>query len=151
MKKTFMTFAAIGFSFSVAFAQSAPVENSPSVSLTEQAAVSQPEENDRKEVEMEALPEAVQKSFSSGQYREWHVLAIYETTPESGTGVIYEFQLAQPGNTAEATSSANNELAGIEKEQVSVRQPDFILQLDQEGFILEEKEAEEINKEEQEG
>ncbi len=146
MKKTFMTFVAIGFGFSVAFAQSAPVENNPSILQSEQATVAQQEENGRKEVEMETLPEEVKQSFANGQYKEWQVLAIYETKSESAEGLIYEFELAQPGNTAEATSSANNELAGIDKEQVSVRQPDLILQLDQKGFILEEKEPEEMNK-----
>lgn len=151
MKKTFMTFAAIGFSFSVALAQSAPVENSPLASEMEQAAQMPQEEKDRKKVELEALPKAIQESFASGQYREWQVLGIYETVPESGNGVIYEFELGQPGNTAETTSSANNELAAIDKELVSVRQPDLILQYDQDGFILEEKEPEEIKKEAQEG
>lgn len=142
MKKTLMTFAAIGFSFSVAFAQSAPVETNPSVTQTEQTAVSPQTENDRKEVKMEALPEAVEQSFSNSQYKEWQVLAIYETKPESGDKVVYEFELAQAGNTAEEASTADDELNAIEKEQVSVRQPDFILQLDQEGNIVKEEEQE---------
>lgn len=138
-----MTFVAVGFGVSVAFAQTTPTQEDQSTIQTEQTTEIQETQQDRRLVEMSALPLAVQESFTSGDYSEWQVLAIYETSSESAEGLVYEFELAQAGEAAGAVEGTNDELAGVETERVSERQPDLILALDENGKILEEKNPDE--------
>lgn len=153
MKKTFLTLAAIVFGFSVSFAQT--VE--PSAAPQEEAAQEQTlpaedmaeVEQGRTEVEMAALPVAVQDAFKNGQYSDYEVLAIYEVAAEEGDatateGSVYEFELAQQGEATEATETEATELEGVETENVNVRSADVILQIDENGQVIEEKSADEM-------
>lgn len=134
-----MTFVAVGFGVSIAFAQTTPTQEDQSTIQTEQTTEIQDAQldQDRRKVEMSELPLAVQESFTNGDYSEWQVLAIYEKPSESGEGSVYEFELAQ------ASEAETTELEGIETERVSERQPDLILSLDEKGEILEEKNPDE--------
>lgn len=142
MKKIFLTLVAVGFGVSVSFAQTTEteVETQEDVQL-EQAEPSvnmYQDEQGRTQVEMASLPSAVQEAFKNGQYSEMEVLAIYEVSDENAEGTVYEFELAQQAEEAETT-----EIEGLETENVSARQPDLILQIDENGQVIEEKEAEE--------
>lgn len=148
MKKTFLTFVAVGFGVSVAFAQTAPVEAQETevqgtevqVEAEAQAteAISQ-EAQERTKVEMSALPVATQVAFKNGDYSELEVLAVYEVAPEEGAeGKVYEFELAQESQASETT-----EIDGVEMEKVSERQPDVILAIDENGQIVKEEKLDE--------
>ena len=163
MKKTFLTFIAVGFGFSVAFAQTTPTqENQQEAQVqTEQTVVNQGEQ-ERRQVEMSELPQATQDAFKNGQYSEMEVLAVYEVTSKAETDVamtkeqrtLYEFELAQAqAQTEEAIDAGTTDdgLAGIETERVSELQPDIILQIDENGEVVKEKNLDEMdNKEEKE-
>lgn len=137
-----MTFVAVGFGVSVAFAQTTPTQEDQSTIQTEQSTEIQDaqQDQDRRLVEMSELPLSVQESFTNGDYSEWQVLAIYEKSSETGEGSVYEFELAQAG---EAYGETEDGLEGVETERVSERQPDLILALDENGEILEEKNPDE--------
>lgn len=142
MKKTFLTLVAVGFSFSVAFAQTETVET-PQPETQEQTAPAEEmtaQEEGRTEVEMAALPVAVQDAFKNGQYSNYEVLAIYEVSAESTEavateGTVYEFELAEKAGAAETTEVDGVEL---ETEKVSERQPDVVLFIDENGQVIEE-------------
>lgn len=142
-----MTIVAVGFGVSVAFAQTTPTQEDQSTIQTEQTTEIQEAEQGRRSVEMSELPLAVQEAFTSGEYSEWQVLGIYEKSSETAEGLVYEFELAQASEATEAAEGANDELAGVETERVSVRQPDLILQLNENGEILEEKDPDELEEE----
>jgi hypothetical protein len=153
MKKTFLTFIAVGFGFSVAFAQTAPTEESQQGIQTEQTQVAEQGEANKKKVEMSELPQAVQDAFSNGQYSDLQVLAIYELSPEpaadpaidtESAAAVYEFELAkaEEGEAADA-GTTDDGLAGVETERVSERQPDIVLQIDENGQVVEEKDLDE--------
>lgn len=143
-----MTIVAVGFGVSVAFAQTTPTQEDQSTIQTEQTTEIQEAEQGRRSVEMSELPLAVQEAFTNGEYSEWQVLGIYEKSSDSAEGLVYEFELAQASEAAEAAAEgANDELAGVETERVSVRQPDLILQLNENGEILEEKDPDELEEE----
>ncbi len=150
MKKTFLSLVAMGFGVSVAFAQTAPAEIESTGTQTTEEVQEQPMENvaeaeaekDRKKVEMSALPVATQVAFQNGDYSEHEVLAVYEVAAEEGSEAkIYEFELAK-----EAQGSGTSEIEGVEIEKVSERQPDVILQIDENGQLVEEKNMDEEEK-----
>lgn len=149
MKKTFLTLAAIVFGFSVSFAQTVEPAAAPQEEAQEQTLPANDmaeAEQGRTEVEMAALPVAVQDAFKNGQYSDYEVLAIYEVSAEEADatateGTVYEFELAQQ---AEATETEATELEGVETENVSVRSADVILQIDENGQVIEEKSADEM-------
>ena len=159
MKKTFLTLIAVGFGFSVAFAQIAPAETNQDIQTpTEQSEVNQGEQ-DRRQVEMSALPQETQDAFNNGAYSDFQVLAIYEIAPKAKDVasmtdkiIIYEFELAQTeGNTHAGASDAvttDDGLAGVETERVSARQADIILQIDEKGLVVKEKNLDEMDKQE---
>ena len=147
MKKTFLTLVAVGFGVSVSFAQTTAPEQGAELEQnqvqTEQADNIYQQDENRKEVEMSEVPVAVQDAFKNGQYSSYEVISIYEKEAEEGKK--YEFELAQ-SNAAENTEtevSTEDGMAGIETERVSDRQPDVIVYFDENGQLLEEKEAEE--------
>lgn len=142
-----MTFVAVGFGVSVAFAQTTPTQEDQTTIQTEQTTEIQAAEQDRRLVELTELPLAVQEAFTTGDYSEWQVLAIYETSSETAEGPVYEFELAQA--TEAAVEGESEELAGIEKERVSDRQPELILAIDENGEVLEEKNPDENELEKQ--
>ena len=150
MKKTFLTLVAIGFGMSVALAQTTETEveapqQDVQLEQTESPEAMAQDEQTRTEVEMAELPVAVQDAFKNGQYSNWEVLAIYQVEAEAGEateateGLVYEFELAQ--NSEEAV---NTEIEGVEVEEVSNRQPDLILQIDESGQVIEEKSTDEM-------
>lgn len=126
MKKTLMTFVAVGFGVSVAFAQvtgtpqegeqqDTDLQNTEYNQQDQQNQYAQDEEGKRR-VEMSELPMEVQQAFRDSEYNNWEVLAIYEmkdeqSTEEIGTtgtetdsemgqqdqGVTYAFELAENG------------------------------------------------------
>ena len=154
MKKTFLTFVAVGFGVSVAFAQTAPAEvqetevQSQTEAIAPEAEVQAEEvmENavaqeakERTKVEISALPLATQVAFKNGEYSELEVLAVYEVAAEEGTeGKVYELELAQKGEASEST-----EIEGVEVEKVSDRQPDMILAIDENGQVVKEEKLDE--------
>lgn len=146
MKKTLMTFVAVGFGVSVAFAQTAPAEaNAQDIQAqTEQtAAVSQGEQEKRK-VELSELPQETQDAFKNGAYSDLQVLAIYETTSAPVKAKVYEFELAKAGEASSEAGSATAEgMSGVETEQVSERQPDIILHIDENGEVIKEENLDE--------
>lgn len=140
MKKTFLTFVAVGFGVSVAFAQTAEPadvqQQEPQEQVQSAETMVQAEES-RREVEMTTLPAAVQEGFQNGQYSDMEVLAIYEVTAEDGTeATIYQFELAE--------ASESTEMEGVETENVSNRQADLLLHIDENGQVVEEKKADEL-------
>jgi hypothetical protein len=147
MKKTLMTFVAVGFGVSVAFAQTAPAETNQQdiQTQTEQTATINQDEQDRRKVELSELPQEAQDAFKNGQYSDLQVLAVYEIKPESAEeATVYEFELAQAqAEEATDTGTTNDGLAGVETEQVSERQPDIILQIDENGEIKKEENLDE--------
>lgn len=156
MKKTFLTFVAVGFGVSVAFAQTAPAEAQDAEVQTQTEAAAAPEAEveaeeatetiaagdearERTKVEMSALPLATQVAFKNGEYSELEVLAVYEVAAEEGAeGKVYEFELAQEGETSEPA-----EIEGVEVEKVSDRQPDMILAIDENGQVVKEEKLDE--------
>jgi hypothetical protein len=146
MKKTFLTFIAVGFGFSVAFAQTTPTqENQQDTQIQTEQTVANQGEKDRRQVEMSELPQEAQDAFKNGQFSDLQVLAVYEITPASaGEATVYEFELAQ-GQAEEATDAGTTDdgLAGVETEQVSERQPDIILQIDENGQVVKEENMDE--------
>jgi hypothetical protein len=152
MKKTFLTIIAAGFGFSVAFAQTTPIEeNQQEAQVQTEQTVANQGEKDRRQVEMSELSQEAQDAFKEGQYSDLQVLAVYEITSESAeAATVYEFELAQAqaGEAADA-GTTDDGLAGIETEQVSARQPDIILQIDEKGQVVKEENLDEMNKEEE--
>ena len=141
MKKIFLTLVAVGFGVSVSFAQATETQvetpqQDAQMEQTQPADNMAQEEQGRTEVEMAAVPTPVQDAFKNGQYSDMEVLAIYEIAGAEGT--VYEFELA------DAAGAENNELEGVETENVSARQPAVILQIDENGQVIEEKNAEEV-------
>ena len=144
MKKTFLTFLAVGFGVSVAFAQTEISVDEPQADAQleqmEPSVHMYQDHESRTKVEMAALPAATQEAFQNGQYSDMEVLAIYEVPAESGTeATVYEFELVQKTDGAEAT-----EMEGVEIEKVNDRQPDLILVIDENGQVVEEKQADEV-------
>lgn len=147
MKKTFLTLVAVGFGVSVSFAQVTPVEETQNeAEVVEQTDIYQ-EQNGREQVEMAELPTAVQDAFKNGQYKDMEVLAIYKT-PATAQGTaegdfVYEFEVASANEAAQAEGEMTETgMEGIEKEQVSARQPELVLAYDQNGQLIEEKQPE---------
>ncbi len=162
MKKTFLTFVALGFGLSVAFAQeTTPVEEGQEGIQVEQNDATMAQEQDgRKQIEMYELPVAVQDAFKNGQYKDYEVLAIYEVSAEDQQGaegemqaaegeavqqgVKYEIELASEGETYGNEEAVEEEgMEGVETERVSARQPDVILQFDENGQLIKEEQPEE--------
>ena len=145
MKKIFLTLVAVGFGVSVSFAQTTEteVEAQPQDAQLEQT---QPADNmyqdeqARTEVDMASLPSAVQDAFKTGQYSEMEVLGIYEASEAGAEGTVYEFELAQ--KSEEGVEAP--EMEGVETETVSERQPDLTILIDENGQVIEEKQAEEV-------
>lgn len=135
MKKTFMTFLALGFACSVSFAQEAtPAENTTQKPV-EQKEVKAPQQDARKQVKMEELPAAVKQAFTNGEYKDMEVLAIYiEPATETAKAAVFEFELAKSAPEA----AAGEEVADLEIERVSNRQPDVVLFIDENGKLLKE-------------
>ena len=83
MKKAFLTFIAVGFGFSVAFAQTTPTqENQQEVQVQTEQSVANQAEQDKRQVEMTKLPQEAQDAFNNGQYSDMQVIAIYEKTSD---------------------------------------------------------------------
>lgn len=143
MKKTFLTFLAVGFGFSVAIAQTAEPAATDQAETMEQAqpaADMTQTQAGRTETELANTPAAVQDAFNNGAYSEMEVLAVYEINGDAGTeAVVYEFELAPKAEGAEAT-----ETEGLETEKVSNRQPAVILYIDENGQVTEEKQPDEM-------
>ena len=151
MKKIFLTFLAVGFGFSVAFAQTAPAQENQQEAQdqTKQSLAAQGEQ-DKRQVEMNELPQEAQDAFNNGQYSDMQVIAIYEknSDPKKDAAMtteqktIYEFELAQAEEGTEA-GTTDDGLAGVETERVSARQPDIILQIDENGEVVKEENLDE--------
>lgn len=151
MKKTIMTFVAVGFSFSMAFAQAgAPVQNKPQdIAVQEQQAVNAGQEQTKKqEVRMKDLPLAVQEAFKEGEYSQMEVLAIYLKPSAKDEPAVFEFELAKAEEGAGSAGTPEEGLDGVELERVSERQPDIVLLMDENGKVVKEKslDEEEIEK-----
>lgn len=159
MKKTLMTFVAVGFGVSVAFAQTTTPQEEVQENQTEQTEM-MPDEEGKKRIEMYELPVAVQDAFKNGQYKEYEVLAIYEVTPEAEVtemqdtegeavaqqAVVYEIELASDAATEAYGNQQTVEeegMEGIETERVSVREPEVILYFDATGQLIKEEQPEE--------
>jgi hypothetical protein len=151
MKKALMTFVAVGFSFTFAFAQNTtPVQNNnQDIQVQEQQAeVAGQDQATKREVKMKDLPVAVQEAFKGGEYSQMEVLAIYlKPSSADEEPAVFEFELVK---AEEATSSAGTPeegLDGVELERVSERQPDTVLQINENGEVLEEKDLDEEKEE----
>ena len=151
MKKTFLTFIAVGFGFSVAFAQTTPTqENQQEAQVQNEQSVANQGEQDKRQVEMNELPQEAQDAFNNGQYSHMQVIAIYENTSDPKKDAvmtkeqktIYEFELAQAEEGTDA-GTMDDGLAGIETEKVSARQPDIILHIDENGEVVKEENLDE--------
>lgn len=151
MKKTLLTFIAVGFGFSVAFAQTTPTqENQQEAPVQTEQSVADQAEQDKRQVELSELPQEAQDAFNNGQYSDMQVLAIYEKTSDPAKDAaltkeqttIYEFELAQAEEGTDA-STTDDGLAGVETERVSARQPDIILHIDEKGQVVKEKNLDE--------
>lgn len=169
MKKILMTFVAVGFGVSVAFAQTTETGTQQDTGMDQQQTESvygQDEEGKRR-VEMYELPVAVQDAFKNGQYSDWEVLAIYEKTDDGsqqqgteGVGidtgteqdVTYAFELVQNGQGDQSAmgqqegTTTDDGMGGIQTERVSEREPDMIVHFDANGQVVKEKDADEIKK-----
>ena len=165
MKKTFLTFVALGFGVSVAFAQTTdpqevPQEENQPIQTEQNDAMVAQEEEGRKQIEMYELPVAVQDAFKNGQYKDYEVLAIYEVSAEpqegadsemEGTegatvaqGVTYEIELAAEGESYGNEQAVEEDgMGNVELERVSARQPDVVLQFDENGQLIKEEQPEE--------
>lgn len=141
MKKTFLTFVAVGFGASVAFAQTAePIEvqqqEAPQMEQTQPSedAMIQEEQGERKKVEMAELPSAVQEAFQNGAYSDMEIVAIYVEAPEEAAeATVFAFELAE-----KTEGAAASEMEGIETEQVSNRQSEVVVRIDENGQLIEE-------------
>ena len=151
MKKTFLTFIAVGFGFSVAFAQTTPTqENQQEAQVQTEQSIANQGEQDKRQVEMSELPQEAQDAFNNGPYSEMQVMAIYEKTsdPEKDAAMtkeqktIYEFELAQKEEGTDA-GTMDDGLAGVETERVSSRLPDIILHIDENGEVVKEENLDE--------
>lgn len=172
MKKTLMTFVAVGFGVSVAFAQVTGTEQDAPTQDTEYNQQDQQTdqvygqaEEGKKKVEMHELPVGVQDAFRNSQYNEMEVLAIYEMSDDEnqeqateGVGttgeeqdVTYAFELAESGTTEQGAlgqeGTTDDGMGDVETERVSERQPDMIIHFDETGMIVKEKDADEMEEE----
>lgn len=146
MKKTVMTFVAVGFSFSMAFAQaSAPVQNNQQdISAQEQQAeVAGQEQAKKQEVKMKDLPLAVQEAFTEGEYSQMEVLAIYLKPSAKDEPAVFEFELAKAAEASSSAGTPEEGLDGVELERVSERQPDIVLLIDENGEVVKEEDMDE--------
>lgn len=146
MKKVIMTFVAVGFSFSVAFAQTTtPVQNNQQdIAVQEQPAeVAGQDQATKREVEMKDLPVAVQDAFKEGEYSQMEVLAVYLTPSPKDKPAAFEFELAKAEEAASASGTPEEGLDGVELERVSERQPDIVLLIDENGEVLKENNLDE--------
>ncbi|WP_017730586.1 hypothetical protein [Nafulsella turpanensis] len=151
MKKTFLTFVAVGFGVSVSFAQVTPVEETQNEAEVIEQTDAMYQDDARVLIEMVELPVAVQDAFKNGQYKDREVLAIYEVPAGAEedpavAGVVYEFELAPLNADAAAGEGEVTEagMEGIEKENVSAVQPEpeLIIVFDQNGQLIEEEQPE---------
>lgn len=88
MKKTLLTFVAVAFGSCVAFAQTTPVEGEQTdntdtnteQSITIDRMSDSPEEAEagRRVINIEELPESVQRSLKAGEFKDWQVVAVTE-------------------------------------------------------------------------
>lgn len=172
MKKTLMTFLAVGFGVSVAFAQTTgegtQQDTEYNQQQTQQSEVYGQDEEGKRRVEMYELPVAVQDAFKNGQYSDWEVLAIYEMTDDKshrqGTegvgmdteagqdeGVTYAFELVRNGQDDQGVmgqeeTTTDDGMGGVQTERVSEREADMIVHFDENGQVVKEKDADEIKK-----
>lgn len=174
MKKTLMTFLAVGFGVSVAFAQTTGEGTQQEDTELNQQQTEQSdnlygqEEEGKRQIEMYELPVAVQDAFKNGQYSDWEVLAIYEMTDdksqqgtegvgvgtdtETDQGVKYAFELVQNGQGDQSAMGQEDDvttddgLSGVETERVSEREADMMVVFDENGQVVKEKNADEIKK-----
>lgn len=170
MKKTLMTFLAVGFGVSVAFAQTTGEGTHQDTEYNQQQTTQQSdnvygqdqEEEGKRRIEMYELPVAVQDAFQNGQYSNYEVLAIYEMTDDQdqrqgtagvGTdtgmaeGVKYAFELAQNSQDDQTAMGQDDDgMGGIETERVSDREADMMIVFDENGQVVKEKNADEIKK-----
>ena len=143
MKKTLMTFVAVGFGVSVAFAQNvAPAEENQETIQTQETEMIEQGEQERRRVELNQLPEAAQTAFEEGAFSNYEVLGIYETTSEPGEATVYEFELVTAGENS-GDAAAEEEMPAVETEQVNERQPDMIIHIDENGEVVKEEDLDE--------
>jgi hypothetical protein len=152
MKKTLMTFVAVGFSFTFAFAQTAtPAQNNKQdIQVQEQQTeVAVEDQATKREVKMKDLPEAVQEAFKGGEYSQMEVLAIYlKPSSADEEPAVFEFDLVKGEEAASSAGTPEEGLDGVEVERVSERQPDIVLQIDENGEVVKEKNLDEAKEEE---
>jgi hypothetical protein len=93
MKKIILTFVAVAFGSCVAFAQTTPVEEDQTTNTEQSITVDKMSdtpadaEAGRRIIKVEELPEAVQRSLKSGEFKAWKVVAVTELQSTPGTQI----------------------------------------------------------------
>ncbi|WP_224999552.1 hypothetical protein [Cesiribacter sp. SM1] len=119
MKKTVLTFVAVAFGSCVAFAQTTPVEGDQTTnteqteqSITVDKMSDSPAEAGRRAIKVEELPEAVQRSLKSGEFKEWKVVTVTELQSTPGTQLQTD-NMSNTGTEGEADSQPEAEQAAM--------------------------------------
>lgn len=111
MKKTVLTFVAVAFGMGVAFAQTTPQteEKKPAVnteeSITTDKMSNTPAQPGLREMEVTDLPEAVQESLKSDEFKAYTVLAVAEVESQPGTPSTTKYYQAALGESETAQPS----------------------------------------------
>ena len=142
MKKTFLTLFTLGLSISFSFAQTKTEVNEELVygqDVEMERMVAQ-DHVGRTAMELDMLPIVVREAYLSGAYADMELLAVYKLATEIGTEpVIYEFELLEPSGVMSVTA-----FGGLEIERVSYVLPDLVIQVNEDGEIVKEKEPDEV-------
>lgn len=142
MKKTLLTLLIVGFSVSISFAQAssagnATIEYGQDVEMVRMVAQ---DHVGRTEVELDMLPKIVREAYLDGPYGDMELLAVYKLATEIGTEpVIYEFELMEPSETRSAMT-----FGGLEIERVNNSLPDLLIQVNEEGEIVEKQDPKDV-------
>lgn len=152
MKKLFLTIVAVGFSFSLGFAQTTGTdaaqqeqqdsrlqqEELHEVIVYERERVRRADEAEKRRVGMDALPDAVQEAFRESEYSDWQILAIFELEGEAAA-----IEVEEDRETVYAIELIENVEEATEPGAV-VRRPDVVLHFDGEGEKLKAADPEEV-------
>ncbi len=114
MKKTALTFVAVAFGTCVAFAQTTPPQEDQTTN-TEQTTITTDKMSDapademagRRVLQVEELPEAVQRSLQSGDFKDWKVVSVTELQANA-VGQTTRENMANVEGQENAASGAEN-------------------------------------------
>lgn len=150
MKKTALTFVAMAFGTCVAFAQTNPTQEDQTINTEETITTDQmsdaPEDEmaGRRVLQVEELPEAVQASLQSSDFKDWEIVSVTEMQANAHGQTTRE-NMANVEGQENAATGAENAAVFYEVELVSKDMQDEISDTQEQTEDLQEEVVEEGN------